>query len=63
MECETFRVKDLEDASLDNVLKLNRVEDIMCRICFEDENDNNPLINPCKCNGSIRFVHEECLKI
>ena len=30
-----------------------------CRICFES---NNPLIVPCDCKGSIRFIHQECLK-
>lgn len=34
-----------------------------CRICFEQENDQNVLISPCKCSGTIKHVHEECLKI
>lgn len=29
-----------------------------CRICFE-EDDN--LICPCKCNGSIKYIHNSCL--
>jgi hypothetical protein len=31
-----------------------------CRICFEDE-CNEYLISPCKCKGSIKFVHSSCL--
>ena len=28
-----------------------------------DENvDENPLISPCKCNGSMKFIHIECLR-
>jgi E3 ubiquitin-protein ligase DOA10 len=29
-----------------------------CRICLEE---NEPFISPCKCNGTIKYVHEECL--
>lgn len=35
-------------------------DDKMCRICY-DETDE-PLIAPCKCSGSIKWVHESCLK-
>ena len=35
-----------------------------CRICFNDEYDqSNPLINPCKCRGSMKYIHLECLRI
>ena len=34
-----------------------------CRICYQKEvNKNDPLICPCKCNGSMKFVHLSCLK-
>ncbi|SBS81905.1 FHA domain protein, putative [Plasmodium ovale] len=34
-----------------------------CRICLcEYENDNNPLISPCKCKGSMKYVHLNCLR-
>ena len=34
-----------------------------CRICYgEDTNEKNPLICPCKCYGSMKFVHLSCLK-
>jgi len=33
-----------------------------CRICFEsEETGENPLISPCKCTGSMRWVHRACL--
>lgn len=34
-----------------------------CRICFEgdDGDPSNPLISPCLCSGSSRFVHRQCL--
>lgn len=33
-----------------------------CRICMEPEDQENPLLSPCKCSGTIRYIHEECLK-
>ena len=34
----------------------------ICRICLEIGNKNNPLISPCLCEGSIKYVHQSCLK-
>mmetsp|Transcript_15699 Transcript_15699/g.28646 ORF Transcript_15699/g.28646 Transcript_15699/m.28646 type:complete len:282 (-) Transcript_15699:536-1381(-) len=36
--------------------------DPICRICFELQSDENALITPCKCTGSVKYIHEECLK-
>ena len=33
-----------------------------CRICFEIEEENNPLISPCKCNGFSKYVHRNCIE-
>ena len=50
----------LNNLSLNNEVDRNSI--ITCRICMMDENKNNSkMICPCKCNGSIRFVHPECL--
>ena len=38
-------------------------EEFQCRICFETLSIPKDLINPCKCTGSMRYVHEECLKL
>lgn len=32
---------------------------IACRYCFEDDSSLH-LITPCKCSGSLKYVHEEC---
>lgn len=32
-----------------------------CRICRGDGTDDNPLFHPCKCKGSIKYIHESCL--
>jgi hypothetical protein len=37
--------------------------DIQCKVCWSNEQSNsNPLLNSCKCDGSVRFIHYECLK-
>lgn len=33
-----------------------------CRICMEEDNtSSNPLISPCKCKGSMKYIHRNCL--
>ncbi|KAF7667903.1 hypothetical protein LDENG_00041510 [Lucifuga dentata] len=35
----------------------------LCRICqMGEESASNPLIEPCRCTGSLRYVHQECIK-
>lgn len=38
-------------------------EEIYCRICFELETNRKKIIFPCNCSGSMKYVHEECLKL
>ena len=34
----------------------------LCRYCHSTDNERgNTLISPCQCNGSMQYVHEECL--
>lgn len=33
-----------------------------CRICLEEENDCKNLVSPCKCKGTQKYIHKECLK-
>ncbi|KAJ4355371.1 uncharacterized protein N0V89_003387 [Didymosphaeria variabile] len=32
-----------------------------CRICRGESTPDEPLFYPCKCSGSIKYVHQECL--
>ena len=36
----------------------------ICRICYGEEEDDqkNPLIQPCICDGSLKYIHLSCLK-
>ena len=39
-------------------------EDRVCRICLEEHQSmENPLIAPCKCDGSLKLIHFDCLQI
>ena len=41
------------------IIQKNRV----CRICYgEDSSKDNPLIYPCICKGSMKYIHYLCLK-
>lgn len=37
------------------------VEEVVCRICRLEAEPGNPLFHPCKCSGTIKFVHQDCL--
>ncbi|CAF99786.1 unnamed protein product, partial [Tetraodon nigroviridis] len=35
----------------------------MCRICqMGEDSASNPLIQPCRCTGSLQYVHQDCIK-
>ena len=35
----------------------------VCKICYlEEESSDNPLVQPCTCSGSMKFIHLNCLK-
>ncbi|KAL2315587.1 ERAD-associated E3 ubiquitin-protein ligase doa10 [Schizosaccharomyces pombe] len=36
-------------------------DDEICRVCRCEGAPDSPLFHPCKCTGSIRYVHQECL--
>ncbi|OWA50437.1 E3 ubiquitin-protein ligase MARCH6 [Hypsibius exemplaris] len=35
--------------------------DDICRVCRGEGSTEHPLFHPCRCSGSIRYVHEDCL--
>ena len=43
--------------------KLKNDSQKICRICYleEDNPTLNPLIRPCKCSGSMKYIHLKCL--
>ena len=39
-----------------------QIEEITCRICLSEEEPGNPIIAPCKCIGSVKYIHLNCIK-
>jgi len=33
-----------------------------CRFCFDPASPTDPRITPCRCTGSIKYIHLQCLK-
>ena len=42
--------------------KPTEMDTVTCRICFDVETGSAPLLHPCRCAGSAKYIHEECLK-
>ena len=44
----------------------NKTSKRICRICYDEEDHigdfDNPLVQPCKCSGSLKYIHLNCLK-
>lgn len=36
--------------------------DKTCRVCRSGEEPGSPLYKPCKCSGSISWIHQDCLE-
>jgi hypothetical protein len=39
------------------------VPNAVCRFCFEPQDADNPLLIPCNCSGTVKYIHEACLKV
>lgn len=72
MENSSVPINREKDASL-NLITANHnlkkrletdEEKVKCRICFSrrSERDNDYLFSPCLCTGSIKSIHQYCLK-
>ncbi|GMH33695.1 hypothetical protein BSKO_01529 [Bryopsis sp. KO-2023] len=47
--------------SLDEWLGEDEDDASVCRICRMPSEADSPLFHPCRCSGSIKYVHEPCL--
>ena len=41
-----------------------KINEKICRICYGEEDDpkENPIIQPCLCSGTCKYIHLKCLK-
>ena len=68
----TLKKKEsLEGFSANNIINNSNKEgqtsssnlNLACRICLEkSEGEENPLLTPCKCAGTMKFIHLKCLQ-
>ena len=60
----TFQVKDIglpKTVSENNSLPQDNIGS--CKVCYGDVSTlDNPLISPCKCSGSMQYIHLQCLQ-
>ena len=44
--------------------EVGRTSENLCKICLSGESDeiNDPMLSPCKCSGSVRYIHLQCLQ-
>lgn len=61
---EKIRVKKNKKNNPKDIFTKIEKKNRVCRICYmEEENeDENPLVQPCICSGSMKFIHLSCLK-
>ena len=61
-EKERFKTETNEIGT--NQPKEKKQKGKICRICLSEEDDpiKNPLICPCTCKGSMKYIHYDCLK-
>ena len=57
-----------EKKSQNEILKLNNLKNNnkkkLCRICYTNQDTlENPLIQPCNCSGTMKYIHIECLRM
>ena len=53
------------EVSSEEIMKKNEESSLkipLCRICYDQEKENNSFIHPCRCSGSVKYVHVECMK-
>ena len=55
--------KEKSEEKAINKIKEEKIKNKICRICYQEEEDCviNPLIKPCKCSGSMKYIHLKCL--
>ncbi|XP_054367135.2 probable E3 ubiquitin-protein ligase MARCHF10 [Mirounga angustirostris] len=61
IKADPDKLKKLQESLLEE--DSEEEEGDLCRICqIAGGSPTNPLLEPCGCVGSLRFVHQECLK-
>lgn len=54
--------KNVEWKKCDSASTLSNSNGDICRICHCEADIDNPLLSPCYCSGSLKYVHQSCLR-
>ena len=56
-------INDEDNNNKNNNCKIKK-KNAVCRICYVEEEDEkeDPLVQPCQCSGSLKYIHLKCLK-
>ncbi len=58
-----LNLNNTNNNNITNEIDSNEEHDIIvCKICYEPETEEKPIIKPCQCQGSMKYIHLECLK-
>ena len=62
-----IKLQQEENTKKNNIIlkeNINSKKSRICRICYLEEESEleNPLVQPCKCSGSLKYIHLKCLK-
>jgi len=65
---KSIRCEDIDDVGEEEEVEIecgiaDDSQSIQCKICWcDDQTIENPLLSSCKCDGSVRYIHYNCLK-
>lgn len=56
-------VELVEEEHCSKVVKSPKCDGVStCYVCYDESEEDNPLIAPCKCSGDTKYIHVDCLK-
>lgn len=55
-------ISDQEGAKQGSGSNISNSNGDICRICHCEADVGNPLLSPCYCSGSLKYVHQTCLQ-
>ena len=57
------KANQLKFSAIKTKKKIEEKKENFCRICYGEEDDkDDPLLQPCICHGSMKYIHFNCLK-
>ena len=61
MDCSEGDIETSDEECAEECEKIDKSQ-ALCRVCWERETDEDPLLSQCRCSGSIQYIHLDCLR-